>query len=160
MLTSNKRCLSISIRLNAQCCGTQISSSRPWKNLEKNRRPPKRKLCKDNAWRGGTPASKLHEAGLTIGKRIPAPSNDWALTIALSLTGKNFSAVISACSNKRHGLETPEQPGIKFIGARPVVNNTNIDIYLASTMPSTTLLTPINAPLVSLKVLIQNGRTR
>ena len=27
-------------------------------------------------------------------------------------------------------------------------------------MPSTTLLTPINAPLISLKVLIQNERTR
>ena len=27
-------------------------------------------------------------------------------------------------------------------------------------MPSTTLLTPINVPLVSLKVLIQNERTR
>ena len=38
--------------------------------------------------------------------------------------------------------------------------DTNIDIYLVSTMPSTKLLTPINAPLVSLKVLIQNERTR
>ena len=55
-------------------------------------------------WRGGTPASKLCEARLTMGKRIPAPFNDWALTIALSLTGKNFSA----CSNKCRGLEMPE----------------------------------------------------
>ena len=54
----------------------------------------------------------------------------------------------------------PERPGVKFIGARPVVNNTNIDIYLVSTMPSIMLLTPINAPLVSLKALIQNERTR
>ena len=60
----------------------------------------------------------------------------------------------------------PERPGVKFIGARPVVNmltgvnNTNIDIYFVSTIPSTTLLTPINALLVSLKVLIQNERTR
>ena len=59
-------------------------------------------------WRGGTPASKLGEVGLTIGKRIPAPSNDWALMITLYLIGKNFSALVSACSNKRRGLETPE----------------------------------------------------
>ena len=113
MLTSNKRCLSISIQLNAQCRGTQISSSRPWKNLEKNRQQSmKRKLCKDDG--EAVPS-------LTIGKRILAPSNDWALTIALSLTGKNFSALVLPVL-KCHGLETPERPGVKFIGARPVVN--------------------------------------
>ena len=40
------------------------------------------------------------------------------------------------------------------------VNNTNIDIYIVSTMPSTMLITPINVPLVSLKVLIQNEQTQ
>ena len=81
--------------------------------------PKKRKLHKDDGEEvlsepskkpARKSASKLCEAGLTIGKRIPAPSNDWVLTIALSLTGKNFSALVSACSNKRRGLETPEQP--------------------------------------------------
>ena len=131
----------------------------------------KRKLCKDDGEEvrselskkpASKPVSNLCKAGLTIGRRIPAPSNDWALTIALSLTGKNFSA----CSNKCRRLETSERLGVKFIGARPVVNmlhdvnNTNINIYLVSTMPSTMLLTPLNTPLVSLKVSIQNERTR
>ena len=40
------------------------------------------------------------------------------------------------------------------------MNNTDIDIYLVFTMPSTTLLTPINKSLVSLKVLIQSERTQ
>ena len=129
MLTSNKRCLSISIRLNAQYCGTQIFLSRPWKNLEKNRH--QREKIMQGQCRGGTPASKFCEAGLTIGKRIPAPSNDWALTIAFSLTGKNFSTLVSACSNKRHGLEMPEQLGVKFIGARPVVNMLMLTILIS-----------------------------
>ena len=79
-------------------------------------------------WRGGTPASKPCEAGLTIGKRIPALSNDWALTIALC---KNFSVLVSAHSNKCHGLETPERPGVKFIGARPVVNKLTLTILIS-----------------------------
>ena len=66
--------------------------------------PKKRTLCEDDGEEvrsepskpARKPASKLSEAGLTIGKRIPAPSNDWALTISLSLTGKNFSALVSA----------------------------------------------------------------
>ena len=66
-----------------------------------------------------------------IGKRIPAPSNDWALTIVLSLTGKNFSALVSACSYKSHGLETPERLGVKFIGARPVVNMLKLTILIS-----------------------------
>ena len=82
-------------------------------------------------WRGDTPASKLCEASLTIGKRIPALSNDWALTITLSLTGKNFSALVSACSNIRHRLEMPERPDIKFIGARPVVNMLTLIILIS-----------------------------
>ena len=43
----------------------------------------KEKKIMQRRWRGGTPVSKLCETGLTIGKRIPAPSNDWALTITL-----------------------------------------------------------------------------
>ena len=82
---------------------------------------------KQGQWRGGTPASKPCEASLTIGKRIPAPSNYWALTIALC---KNFPVLVSACSNKRHGLETPERPGIKLIGARPVVNMLMLTILI------------------------------
>ena len=66
-------------------------------SLEESREEPPAKYeekITQRRWRGGTPASKLCEAGLTIGKRIPAPSNDWALTIALSLTDKNFSALV------------------------------------------------------------------
>ena len=102
--------------------------------------PKKRKLHKDDGEEvlsepskkpAHKPVSKLCEAGLTIGKRIPAPSNDWVLTIALSLTGKNFSALISACSNKRSGLETSEQPGVKFIGTCPVVNMLTLIILIS-----------------------------
>ena len=124
MLTSNKHCLSISIRLNAQCCGTQIFLSGPCENLEKNRHHQRRENYARTMERryAVSPQRSLREAGLTIGKRIPAPSNDWALTITLSLTGKNLSALISVGSNKRCGLETPERPGAKFIGVHPVVN--------------------------------------
>ena len=75
--------------------------------------------------------SKLCEAGLIIGKRILAPSNDWALTIALSLTVKSFSALISACFNERHGLEMPERLGLKFIGVRLVVNMLTLTILIS-----------------------------
>ena len=129
MLTSNKRCLSISNRLNVQCCGTQISSSRrPWKNRHQRRENYTRTMERRYAV---SPQRSLRKAGLTTGKRIPAPSNDWALTIALSLTGKNFSALVSACSNKRRGLETPERPGVKFIGAHPVVNMLMLTILIS-----------------------------
>ena len=78
-----------------------------------------------------SPQRSPRKAGLTTGKGIPAPSNDWALMIALSLTGKNFSALVSACSNKRCGLETPERPGVKFIGAHPVVNMLMLTILIS-----------------------------
>ena len=48
--------------------------------------PPKK--CARRGTEAYTPASKLCKAGLTIGKRIPAPSNDWVSMIALSFTGK------------------------------------------------------------------------
>ena len=66
-------------------------------SLEESREEPPAKYeekIMQRRWRGDTQASKLCEAGLIIGKRILAPSNDWALTIALSLTGKNFSALV------------------------------------------------------------------
>ena len=111
-------------------------------SLEESREelPPKRKLCKNDGEEvlsepskkpTRKPASKLCDAGLTIGKRIPTPSNDWVLTIALFLTGKNFSALISACSNKCCGLEMPERPGVKFIGAHPVVNMLTLTILIS-----------------------------
>ena len=92
-----------------------------------------------------SPQRSPREAGLTIEKRILAQSNDWALTIALS----PLLAIKKCLSN--WGASCCQHAD---------VNNTNIDIYLVSSMPSTTLLTPINALLVSLKVLIQNERTR
>ena len=132
MLTSNKRCLSISFQLNVQCCGTQISLSCPWKNLEKNCHQRRENYVRTMERRYAvSPQRSPREAGLTIGKRIPAPSNDWALTIALSLTGKYFSALVSACSNKRRRLEMPERPGVKFIGARPVVNMLTLTILIS-----------------------------
>ena len=132
MLTSNKRCLSISVQLNAQCCGTQICSSCPWENLEKNRHQRRENYARMMERRYAViPQRSLCEAGLTIGKRIPAPSNDWALTITLSLTGKNFFALISACSNKHCGLETPERPGAKIIGVRPGVNMLILPILIS-----------------------------
>ena len=128
MLTSNKRCLSISIRLSVQCCGTQISSSRPWKNRHQRRENYARTMERNYAV---SPQRSPRQAGLTTGKGILAPSNDRASTIALSLTGKNFSALVSACSNKRRGLETPERPGVKFVGARPVVNMLMLTILIS-----------------------------
>ena len=100
-------------------------------SLEEPREEPPPKKCARRGTEAGTLASKLCKAGLTIGKRIPAPSNDWALTITLSLTGKNFSTLVSACSNKRRGLEMPERLGVKFIGVRPVVNMLTLTILIS-----------------------------
>ena len=58
-----------------------------------------------------SPQRSPREAGLTIEKTILAQSNDWALTIVLSPLLARTSLPSSLCSNKRRGLETPEQLG-------------------------------------------------
>ena len=105
MLTSNKHWF---IDIDSIKCTMSWNSGIFESSLEEPREelpPKKRKLCEDDGEEVRSepskkptrkPASKLCEAGLTIGKRIPALSNDWALTISLSLTGKNFSALVSA----------------------------------------------------------------
>ena len=160
ILTSNKCSLSISIWLNTQCRGTQISSSCPWKNLEKNHyqrrenyaRTMERRYTSEQTLRSWPDNSEKN------------PCSVWWLGIDdCSLPyWQELSALVSACSNKRCGLEAPEHKihwGMSCC-QHADVNNTNIGIYLVSTIPSTTLLTPINMPLVSLKVLIQSERTR
>ena len=111
-----------------------------WSSLEEPREEPppnKRKLCKDDGEEVRSEPSKKPAHKQQMLKKtekdmvIPAPSNDWALTIALSLNGKNSSALVSACSNKRRRLKTPEQPGVKFIGARPVVNMLTLTILIS-----------------------------
>ena len=107
--------------------------------------------------------SKLCKVGIMIGQRNPASSNEWnwVLTITESFAGKNSPASSNKCCKQ----ETLERPGRAFINLGTSrywladVNNTNINIYLVFIMPNTTLLTPINNSLVSLKVLIKSKRT-